>query len=81
MEAGAGTARPERPQAALARSKLESLDLYVAAETQLLAYPRRRLRVYRLFPDVDLPADLAHQLKLWGGPSPRRPPAQFRLPL
>jgi hypothetical protein len=48
--------------------------LYVAAETKLLAYLRRRLQVHQLFPGVDLPADLAHQLNQWTGPPPRRPP-------
>jgi hypothetical protein len=62
-------------------SHLDHLDTYIAAETKLLAYLRRRLQLYQLFPDVDLPADLAHQLKQWTGPPPRRPPTQLRLPL
>jgi hypothetical protein len=74
-------ARPDSEQAAKAREHLDDLDAYIKAETVLLAYLRRRLRLYQLFPDVDLPADLAHQLKLWTGPPPRRPPPQLRLPL
>jgi hypothetical protein len=72
-------ARPDSPQATLARSHLDHLDVYIAAETKLLAYLRRRLALYVHFPGVEWPADLKFYYTAWTGPSPRRPPTQLRL--
>jgi hypothetical protein len=74
-------AKPDSPQAALARSHLDYLATYIAAETTLLAYLRRRLALYAHFPSVELPADLKRYHATWTGPPPRRPPTQLRLPL
>jgi hypothetical protein len=61
-------ARADSEQAAKARAHLDYLDMYIAAETRLLAYLRRRLQLYQLFPDVDLPADLAFWHAIWTAP-------------
>jgi hypothetical protein len=74
-------ARPDSLQAALARSKLEFLDLYIGAEAALLAHWRRRLALYAHFPGVEWPADLKFYHAAWTGPPPRRPSTQLRLPL
>jgi hypothetical protein len=52
-------AKPGSEQEAKARAKLESLDAFIAAESALLDYLRRRWRLYMRFPGVELPADLA----------------------
>jgi hypothetical protein len=52
-------AKPGSEQEAKARAKLDRLDAFIAAETTLLTYLRRRWRLYELFPVAELPADLA----------------------
>ena len=73
-------AKPESPQAELARQHLDILDVYIAAESKLLAYLRRQLALYAHFPSVDMPADLQRWLALWTAPATRQPPTQLRLP-
>jgi hypothetical protein len=75
-------ARPDSEQAAKARATLEYYDTFLIAETKLLAYLRRRWRLYGFFPNADKPEDLLRQFRLWTGPAPgKEPPKQFRLPL
>src|SRR5260370_25465 len=69
----ASHARPDSPQAALARAHLDYLDTYIAADTKLLAYLRRRWAVYELFPTAGNPADLQrpfHRLTVQPPPRP-----------
>jgi hypothetical protein len=52
-------AKPASEQERVARAKLEHLEAFITEETKLLAYLRRRWRLYELFPAADMPGDLA----------------------
>ncbi len=69
------------PEYERAKGQLDFLDTYIIAETRLLAWLRRRLALYDMFPAVDRPADLQRWFGLWTDLPPRQPPKQLRLPL
>jgi hypothetical protein len=64
-------AKPDSQQAAKARERLEHLETYIAAETNLLRYLRKRWLLYEMFPGVELPADLKFWHALWTSPPAR----------
>jgi hypothetical protein len=74
-------ARPDSEQAVKARAHLDWLDLYIGAETKLLAYLRRQWALYEMFPTADKPAELVRWFHLWTDVAPRSPPTQLKLPL
>jgi hypothetical protein len=63
-----------------AKVQLDLTTTYIAAETALLAWLRRRLALYTMFPAVERPADLQRYLKNWTDPPPPQPPTQLRMP-